>query len=120
MLFKRARVSSLVVPIAMLLIAMPALAATVELLPIKDNTLYEPIQQDDFEDRSNALGNSMFIGKVKDADADPGPGERIAVRRAVLAFDIAGNIPAGATVDSVQLTLVATKTIALSALSGGM
>ncbi len=51
----------------------------------------------------------MFTGKVKDADADPGPGTRVALRRAVLEFDIAGAIPPGATIDSVQLTLYCDK-----------
>ncbi len=87
----------------------PALADTVSLQPSKDNTLFEPIAQDGFQDRSDGAGPTMFTGKVKDADADPGTGTRPAVRRAVLAFNIAGNIPAGATIDSVQLTLYADK-----------
>jgi spore coat protein A len=87
----------------------PARAATVTLQPTKDNTLYEPIAADGFLDKSDGAGPTMFTGKVKDADADPGTGTRPAVRRAVLAFNIAGNIPAGATIDSVQLTLYADK-----------
>ncbi len=86
-----------------------ALADTVTLPPAKDNTLYEPIAQDGFQDMSDGAGVTMFAGKVKDADADPGAGTRPAVRRAVLAFNLAGNIPAGATIDSVQLTLYADK-----------
>jgi spore coat protein A len=86
-----------------------ARADTVTLLPTKDNTLYEPITQDGFADRSDGAGPTMFVGKVKDADADPGAGTRPAVRRGVLAFGIAGNIPAGATIDSVQLTLYVDK-----------
>ena len=86
-----------------------ARADQVTLNPIKDNTLYEPIQQDAFADRSDGAGPTFFVGKVKDADADPGPGVRVALRRGVLEFDIAGNIPAGATIDSVQLTLVCDK-----------
>jgi spore coat protein A len=90
-------------------IALPATADSVTLLPIKDNTLYEPIAQDAFADRSDGAGPTMFTGRVSSADADPGPGVRAAVRRGVLAFDIAGNIPAGATIDSVQLTLYCDK-----------
>lgn len=86
-----------------------AFADTVTLNPIKDNTLYEPIAQDGFEDRSDGIGPTFFTGKVKDADADPGPGTRPAVRRGVLAFNIAGNIPAGATINSVQMFLYADK-----------
>jgi len=87
----------------------PLFADTVQLLPTKDNTLYEPIAQDGFADRSDGAGMTMFTGKVNDADADPGPGTRPALRRAVLAFNIAGNIPAGATINSVQLTLYVDK-----------
>jgi spore coat protein A len=87
----------------------PLVADTVQLGGVKDNTLYEPIAQDGFEDRSDGAGPTMFTGKTKDADADPGPGTRPAVRRAVLEFDIAANIPAGATINSVQLTLYCDK-----------
>ena len=90
---------------AIVLFSSPASADTVTLNPSKDNTLYEPIAQDGFTDRSNALGDSMFAGRVNDADADPNSGTRAAIRRAVVAFDIAGSIPAGATIDSVQLIL---------------
>ncbi len=86
-----------------------ALADTITINPVKDNTLYEPIAQDGFADVSDGAGPTMFTGKVKDADADPGPGTRVAVRRAVLAFDIAGNVPAGATIDGVQLVLYCDK-----------
>jgi spore coat protein A, manganese oxidase len=86
----------------------PALADTVTLNPSKDSTLYEPIAPS-FTDMSDGKGMTMFTGRVKDADADPGSGTRPALRRAVLAFDIAGNIPAGATINSVQLTLYADK-----------
>ena len=89
--------------------ALAALADTVTLNPIKDNTLYEPIAPDAFADMSDGVGPTMFTGKVKDADADPGTGTRVALRRAVLEFDIAGSIPAGATIDSVQLTLYCDK-----------
>ena len=98
----------LLLPIIALLASGPALADTVTLQPVKDNTLYEPIAPS-FQDMSDGAGATMFAGKVKDADADPGPGTRPAVRRAVLAFDIAGNIPAGSTIDSVQLTLYVDK-----------
>jgi len=84
-------------------------ADTVTLNPVKDNTLYEPIAQDLFLDKSDGAGPTMFTGKVKDADADPTAGTRPALRRAVLAFDIAGNVPAGSTINSVQLILYADK-----------
>lgn len=100
----------LIAPLSLLVLAVhPAFAATATLNPTKDNTLYEPVTQDGFEDRSDGAGPTMFTGKVKDADADPGAGIRPAVRRAVLAFDIAGSIPAGSTITGVQLTLYADK-----------
>jgi len=90
-----------------LLLAVPTVSAdVVELQALKDNTLYEPISQNGFADTSNALGANMFIGQVKDALNQTG---QVAVRRAVLAFQIAGNIPPGATIDSVQLTMVVNK-----------
>jgi FtsP/CotA-like multicopper oxidase with cupredoxin domain len=93
---------------AAILVTRTALADTVTLTSSKDNTLYEPIAPS-FQDMSDGAGATMFSGKVKDADADPGPGTRPAVRRGVLAFNIAGNIPAGAIINSVQLTLYADK-----------
>ena len=81
-------------------------ADTVTLQPVRDNTLYEPIDKDSFEDRSNGAGATMFSGRIKD---ETNASDEIAVRRAVLGFDIAGNIPAGATIDSVTLDLECTK-----------
>ena len=74
--------------------------------PVKDNTLYEPIQQDTFADMSDGVGPTMFAGKVKDALNQSG---QVALRRAVLEFDVASAVPAGATIDSVQLTLYCDK-----------
>jgi len=105
-LIKGRRTACLLVLIAALLVSAPLLADTVELLPVQDNTLYEPIKQEDYEDRSNGAGKNMFAGKTKDAET---VSAEVAVRRAVLAFDIAGNIPADATIDAVQLVLVVNK-----------
>ena len=101
-------------------LALPVAADSVTLLPSRDNTLYEPIAQDAFLDKSDGAGPTMFTGRVKDGDADPGAGTRAAVRRAVLAFDIAGNIPAGATIDGVQLTLYCDKVKLSTAFSVGL
>ena len=89
-----------------LLVPVEVQADTVTLTPTRDNTLYEPVSQVGFADTSNALGPNMFTGKVKDALNQAG---QVAVRRAVVHFDIAGAIPPGATINAVQLTLVATK-----------
>jgi len=90
-----------------LLSGVPSLADTVILPPVRDNTLYEPIQKDNLEDRSNGAGETMFTGRTKDA---MNAADQVAVRRAVLAFDVVGSgIPAGSTIDSVSLKLTCTK-----------
>jgi len=68
-------------------------AATVDINPSKDNTLYEYVPADG--DRSNALGLHFFTGET-------GMGE---VRRGVLAFDISAQIPPGSIITGVTLTL---------------
>ena len=65
--------------LVLLFAAAPLLAGTVELLPVKDNTLFEPISKDGFVDVSNGAGKHMFTGKTKDAETQS---EEVAVRRA--------------------------------------
>jgi hypothetical protein len=73
-------------------------AAIINITPIKDNTLY---QYDPLEgDLSNALGFHFFTG-------ENALGE---IRRGVLAFDIAGNIPAGSIITAVTLSLNMSRT----------
>jgi hypothetical protein len=75
-----------------------AIAQLANINPIKDNTLY---QYDPAEgDLSNALGLHFFAG-------ENGMGE---LRRGVLAFDIAGNVPAGSTILGVTLSLNMSRT----------
>jgi hypothetical protein len=75
-----------------------AIADVINIQPIKDNTLY---QYDPAEgDVSNALGQHFFAGET-------GMGE---LRRGVLAFDIAGNVPAGSTILGVTLSLNMSRT----------
>jgi hypothetical protein len=75
-----------------------AIAQLANVNPIKDNTLY---QYDPVEgDVSNALGQHFFAGET-------GMGE---LRRGVLAFDIAGNVPAGSTILGVTLSLNMSRT----------
>jgi len=62
----------------------------------KDNTLYE----DNTGGTSNGAGFYIFAGQTNTG----------AIRRAVLAFDVAGAIPNEASVDSVQLVLNMSKT----------
>src|SRR5512140_2875953 len=70
-----------------------ASAATISIMPSKDNTLYE---YDPAEgDHSNGAGLHFFAG-------ENAMGE---LRRGVLAFDIAGTISAGSTITAVSLTM---------------
>ncbi len=75
-----------------------ASADTININPSKDNTLYQYIPADG--DRSNALGDHFFTGETAVGE----------LRRGVLAFDIAGNVPAGSTITSVTLTLNMSRT----------
>jgi hypothetical protein len=75
-----------------------ASAASITINPSKDNTLYVYIPADG--DVSNALGNHFFAGETAMGE----------LRRGVLAFDIAGNIPAGSTITGVSLSLNMSRT----------
>ena len=68
-------------------------AAIINIMPSKDNTLYEfdPAEGD----ISNALGLHFFAGKTAMGE----------LRRGVLAFDIAGSIPPGSTITAVSLSM---------------
>src|SRR5262249_19295308 len=68
--------------------------STITLGPSKDNTLY----QSTVGNISNGAGPSFFVGETGDRGGD-------AIRRGVIAFDIAGTIPAGSTINSVTLSL---------------
>ncbi len=74
-----------------------ALAGQVTLEPSKDNTLYES----DKGDLSNGIGDHFFAGTT----GVP------AIRRGLLAFDVASAVPAGATIDSVSLTMTVSRSI---------
>src|SRR4026207_581771 len=82
-------------PIVLLAIVLAnsASATTVNIYPSKDNTLYEYVVADG--DRSNGAGLHFFAGKT-------GQGY---IRRAVLAFNVAGSIPPGSTITSVSLSM---------------
>ena len=68
-------------------------AAIINIMPSKDNTLYE--FDPDEGDHSNGAGFHFFSG-------ENGMGE---LRRGVLAFDVARTIPAGSTITAVSLSL---------------
>jgi FtsP/CotA-like multicopper oxidase with cupredoxin domain len=75
-----------------------AIADTVNINPSKDNTLYEYVAADG--DQSNALGNHFFTGETAMGE----------LRRGVIAFDIAGNVPSGSTITGATLTLNMSRT----------
>lgn len=61
----------------------------------KDNTIYS-----DFDLLSNGAGSHFFAGKTAGGNS----------RRALIAFDVAGVIPAGSTIDNVTLQLYMSRT----------
>ena len=67
-------------------------ADTVDLPAVKDNTLYSTTTN------SNGAGTGIFCGRT-------GLGGGSNVLRSVIAFDVAGAIPAGSTLTGVTLTL---------------
>ncbi len=70
--------------------------ATVTLTPSKDNTLYES----GGGTLSNGAGDHLFAGKTNGGQ----------IRRALLAFDVAGSVPAGARITGVVLSLNLSRT----------
>ncbi len=85
---------------ATLLIAtQAAFGAVVAITPSKDNTLYESASGS----LSNGAGQHFFAGRT---DVLAGA----LIRRALLTFDIAGNIPAGSTIINVTLMLNMSRT----------
>jgi hypothetical protein len=85
--------SAVVFAAFVLLVGRRSEADTVLLNPSKDNTLY----QDDFGQLSNGQGQHFFAGRTG--------GLTPPIRRGLISFDIAGNIPAGSTIQNVVLTL---------------
>jgi len=77
-------------------VCLPAYADLISIGAAKDNTLY----QDDFGSISNGAGDFFFAGVNGNG----------AVRRGLIAFDLGGSIPAGATIQSVELTLHMSRT----------
>jgi hypothetical protein len=68
-------------------------AATVTLFPVQDATLFE----DPAGGQSGGGGNALYVGRVGTNDSSP-------LRRGLLQFDLS-SIPAGSTIDGVQLTV---------------
>ena len=81
------------------LAAAPVHADTLTLAPFKDNTLYESPTGA----VSNGAGQHFFAGTSSGAAA-------IIKRRGLIAFQIAGQVPAGSVIQSVMLTLFMSRT----------
>ena len=80
----------------------PAAADIVQLAPVKDNTLYQDAADDGLI--SNAKGVFMFAGKL----GNNAVGMEGFLRRAVIEFNVVGNVPAGSTINSATLTVTVT------------
>jgi hypothetical protein len=81
-----------------------AVAVTVNLAPSKDNTLIQPAvptQANPSGQLSNALGD-IFVGRTNQDGQGPAV---FSIRRGLEAFDIKDNVPAGATITGVTLTV---------------
>lgn len=72
-----------------------AFAVQVVLSAQQDSSIFE-----DIPDNSSSLGDFIFVGTTGDRNG-AGP----SFRRGLIQFDIAGNLPTGAIIDSVSLTL---------------
>ena len=85
------------------LLALPAQGEQVTLTPVGDNTVFQGQKTggnpDNFEDNSCGAGTSVYAGKTDD-------GFR---RRALLKFNVAAVIPAGAVITSATLTMRVTR-----------
>lgn len=93
-------------PVGVGTLASPAHAQTVDLAPVADATMYEPFEDcsnPSVELNANGGGDGLFIGRT-------GPRAGSRRRRAVVRFDVAAAIPAGATVESATLSLTVDRT----------
>lgn len=82
-----------VVMVAAIALTASAQISTVNLTPVQDNSLYESI----VGNLSNGSGDWLFAGQA-------GPGGGLPRRAALVQFDIAGNVPAGAIIIGATLT----------------
>lgn len=86
--------SSCLLGIACFTLCSASEAATVTISPVKDNTIFSELGNN-----SNG-GGGLFIGRTNPAGG---------IRRTLVQFDILGNIPAGAVIDSVSVSFVQNK-----------
>jgi hypothetical protein len=84
--------------LALVLVCGTASATTVTINPNQDNTICQP----NGGELSNALGD-IYVGRTNQTDS-------ISRRRGLVSFDVAGNVPSGATITSVQFQLYLNRT----------
>jgi hypothetical protein len=84
----------ILVPLFLVVVSQPILADTISIPANKDNTLFESATGS----LSNGVGEWLFTGRTLQ-------GAGLSLRRALVAFDVAGNVPAGSTINSATLTL---------------
>jgi hypothetical protein len=92
-------VQSFVALLLLMLVVSATSAQTVVINSSKDNTLYE----EPAGATSNGAGEYMFVGRTNQGSNS--------IRRGMIAFNLAGQIPTGATITSVTLSLNMSKTI---------
>lgn len=80
-------------------VAAAAGAGSVTIEPVQDNTLYEHEEGI----LTNGGGNGIFAGRTNQFSDS--------IRRGLIAFDVAGNVPAGAVITSASLRLVMNQTL---------
>lgn len=84
----------ILVPVLLVIVSQPILADTVTIPAIRDNTLFESATGA----LSSGKGPWFFTGRTNQ-------GAGLSLRRALVAFDVAGNVPAGSTINAATLTL---------------
>jgi hypothetical protein len=82
--------------VVLLLLPSALRADMITLVASRDTTIFR-----DFPTNSDGAGPALFVGNITNSSSP---------RRALVGFDIAGNIPAGATIMGVQLSLMLEQT----------
>ncbi len=79
-----------------------------DLVPTKDTTLYETAEGD----LGNGRGRALFVGRTNQPDNS--------IRRTLVAFDVARQVPTGATITAATLTMAVTKSTTEGSVSVGL
>lgn len=90
-------------PLVALALTNWAAAQSITISPSATNTLFQVASSAGSAQLSSGQGD-IFVGRTKQDGVGPGPAT-ISIRRGLLAFDVADNVPAGATITGVTLTV---------------